>query len=262
MDSVRLDIPDVVRLAAVDSTNAEALRQAEASEARSLWIVAGEQSSGRGRAGRAWTSKPGNLYASLLLRPGCEAGQIYQLALVAGVAVMDAIEQASSVASGDRSAAAGLRLKWPNDIMIRRAKLGGILCESRLAANAGEHIAVIGIGINLAHHPLDLGREATDLATLGMQLPVDALLSYLTFNMQYWIQLWRRGQNFAAVREAWLERSGPIGAPMTVNTGHGPNAGAFAGLADNGALLLRDTDGAVVQYSFGDVALMPRANET
>ena len=129
------------------STNTEAFKRAAAGEAGPLWIMARRQTQGRGRSGRQWASEPGNLYASLLQRLACPQAVVHQLSLLAGVAVVEAI----GAAAGGRIA--GLRLKWPNDVLIGEAKCAGILPESQSAGAASEVVVVIGVGINLASHP-------------------------------------------------------------------------------------------------------------
>src|SRR5262245_60658958 len=113
---------NVVTFPTLDSTNAEALRRALAGEMGPLWIVAERQTGGRGRSGRSWLSEPGNLHASLLTVLPVSAPEAAQLSLVAGVAAVDAIRVAMSLPKDD-----ALRLKWPNDVLITRAKAGGIL---------------------------------------------------------------------------------------------------------------------------------------
>jgi BirA family biotin operon repressor/biotin-[acetyl-CoA-carboxylase] ligase len=235
----------------VGSTNREAFARAEAGEAGPLWIAARRQSAGRGRSGRRWASEPGNLYASLLVRLPCQPAVVPQLSLLAGIATVDAIRQA---AGGGPD---GLRLKWPNDVLIGPAKCAGILAES-LADQDGVTV-VVGIGINLAWHPADLGREATSLAAHGVKVAPDAMLVHLDAAMQQWLDVWQCGGGFARVRVAWLERAGPSGEPCTVNTGTERLAGAFVGLDAGGALRLRDRDGALRTVSFGDVSLVQAA---
>src|ERR1700680_2406864 len=144
------------------STNTEAFKRAAAGEAGPLWIMARRQTNGRGRSGRMWASEPGNLYASLLQRLACPQSVVHQLSLLAGVAAVEAI----AAAVGGRIN--GLRLKWPNDVLIGEAKCAGILPESQIGAGGSEVVVVIGIGINLASHPTGLGRSATHLAAHGV----------------------------------------------------------------------------------------------
>ena len=170
------------------STNTEAFRRAAAGEAGPLWIMARRQTQGRGRSGRQWASEPGNLYASLLQRLACPQAVVHQLSLLAGVAVIEAIE----AAAGRRIA--GLRLKWPNDVLIGEAKCAGILPESRSGGGSAEVVVVIGIGINLSSHPSGLGRAATDLAAQGVTVTPDAMLGVLAQAMQRWLGVWDGGR--------------------------------------------------------------------
>jgi len=240
----------------VGSTNTEAFRRAEAGERGPLWIVARRQTQGRGRSGRSWGSEPGNLYTSLLQTIACPASAVHQIALLAGVAVFDAIRTAAAGVHLE-----GLRLKWPNDVLIDQAKCVGILAECVSSPEGGTVTAVIGIGINTAWHPVDLGRPATHLAAHGLEVEPDAMLQALAVSMQRWIDAWQGGTGFAQVRAAWLERAGPIGEATTVDTGTERIGGTFLGLDADGALLLRDTHGRQRKVSYGDVTLVKPARE-
>lgn len=234
----------------VGSTNTEAFQRAHAGEAGPLWIMARRQTHGRGRSGRQWTSEVGNLHASLLQRIACPQGVVHQLSLLAGVATVDAIRAA---AAGTRIA--GLRLKWPNDVLIGAAKVAGILPESLSAGRSAEITTVIGIGINLAWHPADLGRAATHLAAHGVDIAPEAMLPLLATAMERWLGVWSCGGGFALVRAAWLERAGPVGESMTVNAGKEQIVGTFLDLDCDGALVLRDNNGLQRKLTFGDVTL-------
>jgi BirA family biotin operon repressor/biotin-[acetyl-CoA-carboxylase] ligase len=235
----------------VGSTNREAFERAEAGETGPLWIMARRQTAGRGRSGRQWASEPGNLYASLLARLACAPAVVPQLSLLAGVAVMDAIVHAAG------GPMAGLRLKWPNDVLIGQAKCAGILAES-ISGHDGV-VAVIGTGINLAWHPADLGRAATNLTEHGVRISPDDMLALLAPAVQHWLEVWQCGAGFAQVRAAWLERAGPAGESCTVNTGAERVEGTFLGLDAGGALLMQDQAGRQRTVAFGDVMLAPAA---
>jgi BirA family biotin operon repressor/biotin-[acetyl-CoA-carboxylase] ligase len=232
----------------VDSTNAEAMRRASAGETGPLWVVADTQSAGRGRSGRQWSSPPGNLHASLLLSLSSPSPKAYQLSLVAGVAVIDAIRAAVALPEG-----AGLRLKWPNDILIGPAKAGGILVES--STGPAGLMAVIGIGINLVAHPDLPERPATHLGAHGVAPDPETLLAAIAPAHAGWLEVWAEGRGFAAVREAWLARCGALGQRLSVNTGRETIEGTFCGVDADGALLLQDASGRERCFSFGDVAL-------
>lgn len=233
-------------MAEVDSTNAEALRQAAAGKRGPLWIVADVQSAGRGRAGRIWVSEPGNLHASLLVTLDTPAPKAYQLSLVAGVAVFDAIAAAMSPPPP------ALHLKWPNDILIGPDKAGGILIESTMAA--GGLAAVIGIGIDIASVPEGIGRPATYLAAYGGAPDPETLLGHIANAMDVRLREWDKGSGFASIRNAWLNRAHPLGERMSIDTGSERLSGTFGGLDEEGALLLETGTGAR-RFTFGDVTL-------
>jgi BirA family transcriptional regulator, biotin operon repressor / biotin---[acetyl-CoA-carboxylase] ligase len=242
----------------VGSTNAHAFALAEAGEAGPLWILAHRQTQGRGRSGRHWASEPGNFHASFLQKLPCPPRAVHQLSLLAGVAVVDAI-QAAAVAC--EAPVRGLRLKWPNDVLIDAAKCAGILAESQLRGAGCEVTAVIGIGINLAWHPGDLGRPATHLAAHGIALSAEALLPLVAQAMSRWLARWALGSGFAEVRRAWIARAGAVGEPCSIDTGKERIMGTFLDLDDDGALIMRDQNGLQRRLTFGDVTLTPAAAE-
>jgi len=246
--------PDrVVHLAETGSTNSEALRLASHGAASGTWVIADRQTAGRGRSGRSWQSEPGNFYASLILRDVFPLEKAAQLALVSGVAVHAAV----TAAAGENLQAANalLELKWPNDILLGRRKLGGILVESSVTGRNQGALAVVGIGLNLVHHPDLPGGMATDIFSVGASIAPLNFLPSLDGTMQEWSSKWASGVGFPAVREAWLARSLPPGVGLTVNSGRGAVRGVFAGLDPDGALLLTDETGALQTMTFGDVAL-------
>ena len=235
------------------STNAEAFKRAGAGEAGPLWIMARRQTQGRGRSGRQWASEPGNLYASLLQRLACPQSVVHQLSLLAGVATVEAIAAAAG------GAVPGLRLKWPNDVLIGEAKCAGILPESQMGAGGSEVVIVIGIGINLASHPEGLGRAATHLAAHGVTAGPEAMLGCLGEAIPRWLGVWDRGAGFPRVRAAWLRHGGSVGESVTVDTGRERIAGTFLDLDDSGALVLEDIEGRKRKLTFGDVTLTQAA---
>lgn len=235
----------------IDSTNAEALRLASLGEPGGLWLLAGEQRGGRGRAGRNWVSPPGNLYASLLLRPACSAAAAPQLSLLTALAAHEAIRAASS----DRLRPPILALKWPNDILLNGCKAGGILLESSGAARQPGFAVAIGIGLNVVHHPIDLARATAHLANATPSLDVPGLFQQLASTMAKWLGIWAEGANFGAVREAWQAASIRIGAPISVNINGAAIEGVFLGIDSTGALRLGSPaqDSPEMRITAGDV---------
>jgi BirA family biotin operon repressor/biotin-[acetyl-CoA-carboxylase] ligase len=148
-----------------------------------------------------------------------------------------------------------LRLKWPNDILIGTAKTGGILVESTTRGSGAERLAIIGIGLNLVSAPDDLPRAATFLSAHGLSLSPTRALCFLAEAMDGWLKTWNDAQGFARVRQAWLDRAGPLGEPLTVHTAQGIAAGRFAGLDEAGALLVAGSDGTERRFNYGDVMI-------
>ncbi len=240
-------------LEVVDSTNAEAMRRASVGEPPGLWIFAGLQRAGRGREGRDWVSKSGNLHASLILTPGCPLQTCAQLSLVAGLAALDAVRALTDAADGSL----GLALKWPNDLILEGGKLGGILLESNTAAKDGL-LVVIGTGLNLAFHPepgeID-GARATDLSEHGWTIAPRDALAALAWTTDEWLQIWDRGNNFGEVRRRWLERAYGLGEKISVKHGGNETCGLFDSLDENGALLLDCGNDGLKRITVGDVVL-------
>jgi BirA family biotin operon repressor/biotin-[acetyl-CoA-carboxylase] ligase len=254
MKSSGIDLPSGYRLVfldTVDSTNAEAIRRAGQGAAGGLWVWAASQKSGKGRAGRSWTSPPGNLYASLLIRPRVPVKTALQLSLLAGIAAHDAI---ASLGSGVGQSL-DIRLKWPNDILIGGAKLGGILLESTSGSHKDIPAIIIGTGINLANAPADLSRPVTTLKAAGVTASPRQAFAALSWTTAEWLARWRDGHAFDAIRAAWLERAQPVGGPISVKIGHDLLSGTFLGIDEAGALRLSLASGEERRITAGDVAI-------
>ena len=239
-----------IHIASCDSTNAEALRLVAHGERGPVWILSDIQTSGRGRSGRSWSSDPGNFFGSFLsVLPG-NPPRAYQISLVTGVAVAQAIQALMQNAAG-----LDLRLKWPNDILAGRSKIGGILVESTQVAGGGLAV-VIGIGLNLVSHPVDTAQKTDYLASFGAAPDAQAVLSELDHQIGRGLAIWSGRQGFAEIRSSWLRHSGPLGERLRINSGAGPVEGTYQGLDQDGALILTGDDGNQRIYSYGDVTLV------
>jgi BirA family biotin operon repressor/biotin-[acetyl-CoA-carboxylase] ligase len=220
----------------IGSTNDEAKRLARAGAPEGTLVWAAEQTAGRGRRGRSWASPPGNLYLSLVLRPGGPPGRAAQLGFVAALALGEALDQVT----GTRLA---LRFKWPNDILANGNKLAGILLESETDRSGAVDFLVIGTGVNLVSGPNAAEYPATSLAAEGLgTLPPEPLLEAFVRRFDRWASRWR-GEGFVPVREAWLTRASGIGQAILVRLERTTLAGRFVDLDENGALLLDAADG-------------------
>lgn len=241
---------DLVALESVDSTNAEAIRRAETGAPGGTLIWARTQTAGRGRRGRAWTSPPGNLYATLLLRPDSVPGVAGQLGFVAGLALRQAIVETMP-------GAGGTELKWPNDLVFEGRKLAGILLESRISNGRKLDWLAIGTGVNVASHPEDAERPATSLAAIGAPPTVPALLSAYGRAVAEWLPRWR-DEGFAPVRSAWLRHAAGRELVLQARLSDEVVEGRFADLDETGALVMELPDGATRRILAGEVFALPR----
>lgn len=206
-----------------------------------VWLRAERQTGGRGRLGRSWASPPGNLYASTLVRIRPSDPPAATLALVAAVALEETV---SAYAPGMAL------LKWPNDVLIHGAKVSGVLLER--AGNA----VVIGIGVNLAHHPTDIDRRATSLAVYNVAVAPEDFVETLAEAFARWVECWR-GQGVDAILRRWVAHAHPIGTPLNVRLPDGEAIdGLFDGLDPDGALILRLADGTRRAIHAADVFLL------
>lgn len=220
---------------AVGSTMEEARRALDQGEPGKLWIVARSQDAGRGRHGRQWGSPPGNLYASLLLTDPCEPALAPQLGFVTGLALHDAASRLLGPAAGV------LRLKWPNDLLLDKAKTSGLLLEGE--SRAGRLNVIIGCGVNIASCPSDTPYPATFLKALAPQASVEAMLEALSDAWAKRFAIWSQPGGFGPTRAAWLERAAFLGETITIRLPEGPVSGRFIGLDPIGRLELETEAG-------------------
>jgi len=225
------------------STNAEGLVLARAGERGPLWITAATQTAGRGRRGRAWVSKPGNLYATLLLTEPSPPAMAAQLSFVAALALHDAVAHCAP------QLGPALKVKWPNDLLLGLKKLAGILIEGE---NAPALTVVIGIGVNCAHHPDDTAFPATDLAVADALVSPEQMVVALAEAMDRRLTQWARGEGFATIRADWLKRAAGLGEMVRVRLPEREFSGLFQGLDDNGRLLVQQA-GVVTPVTAGEV---------
>jgi BirA family biotin operon repressor/biotin-[acetyl-CoA-carboxylase] ligase len=223
----------------IDSTNSEARRLAELGECGPIWLLADEQTDGRGRLGRGWVSEPGNLYATFLFSLSEKATAVHQISFVAALAVHDTV---ANLRPG-----LDARIKWPNDVLLAGAKFCGVLPE--VVGMAPLRVA-IGCGINIAHAPSGTPYPVT---ALGGNLGVDVVLAALDHHLKLRLRQWDEGGGFASIRGDWSVRALGMGESVTAKIGHEQREGIFRGLAVDGALILQEPGGGQVHVHAGEV---------
>lgn len=231
----------------VDSTNEEAKRLAREGAEDGTLVWARSQTAGRGRGGRSWASPPGNLYFSLVLRPGCAPARAAELAFVAALGVGNALGSVLPPLSE-------VRYKWPNDVLLNERKVAGILLETESAAGGELDWLVLGIGINLASHPEDTDYPATDLEyETGVKQDPPEVLAAFARHFLVWVNRWL-DEGFAPVRLAWKAQAMGIGARVRVRLPKETLRGKFVDLEPDGRLVLDlGRKGGVRRISAGDV---------
>ncbi len=224
----------------IDSTNLEARRLADTGECGPLWLVADEQTLGRGRLGRSWVSEPGNLYATFLFAIAQGPQAASQVSFVAALAVHDTVTKLRPELAP--------RIKWPNDVLIGGAKFCGVLPE--VVGENPTRIA-IGCGVNIAHAPEGTPYPVT---ALGADLAVATVLKELDANLTRRLAQWDEGRGFGATRTDWAARALGLGSAVTATSGARKITGTFEGLAADGALLLEEADGTRIPIHSGEVS--------
>jgi BirA family biotin operon repressor/biotin-[acetyl-CoA-carboxylase] ligase len=236
----------ILRFDSLESTNTEAANQARAGADEGLCVLALQQTAGRGRHGRTWTSeRDSGVYFSLILRPKLNAEYLPLITLMSGVAVYDALAEL------------GLKpdIKWVNDILVHDKKICGILAET---AETSKGLAVIvGIGINItsSNFPEELAAIATSIKTeIGRSIKLDEVVELLTRFITYFYDILRGENGPREIRKEWQRRSSYFsGKSVRVVLENETVTGVTDGLEPSGALRVRTGDGTIMSVQAGDV---------
>jgi BirA family transcriptional regulator, biotin operon repressor / biotin---[acetyl-CoA-carboxylase] ligase len=232
----------LVSFDSIGSTNAEGLARARAGEQGPLWLVTDQQTSGRGRRNREWISPRGNLAASVLEVIETQPAVAATLGFAAGVALAGTL----------RSFFVEAELKWPNDVLLRGAKLSGILLEAENLAE-GRMAVVTGIGVNVVGAPQDVPYAATSLADAGFALSARQVFARLSDHWADARRVWDHGQGMGELRSKWLSFAAGVGGPVTVQLGGRTVSGVFETIDDGGHLIVVTADGQRVPIASGEV---------
>jgi len=253
--------PKILRFESLPSTNTELARLASEGAEEGLAIVADEQTAGRGRLQRAWSSPKGaGLYFSILLRPEIPIDHWPLLTFMAALAVGDALNEAGGVTTD---------IKWPNDLLSGERKICGILAEA-IETPSGRAV-IVGIGINLtqAAFPADLTDVATSVSEASGQEPErEAILAALMRALSRWYSLLNEPGGREKIVAAWSGRSSyALGKLVQVSNGDDVWEGTTCGVEHDGALRLNTGNAEVKLVRAGDVYSIrssnhPRINES
>ena len=211
-------------------------------------VVAETQTAGRGRLGRYWLSPPGlGIYASVLLRPPLPPTELPQITLSTAVAVVRALTRAVGVTPG---------IKWPNDLILKGKKLGGILTEMETESDQIRYL-VVGMGLNV-NNP-DFPPELSGTATSLLQ-EEERRFSRLAI-LQAWLEEFEAlyteflDRGFPEILEEWKQYSVTLGKYVAVRQGPRQVEGLALEVAEDGALVLETARGEVVKVTSGEITV-------
>lgn len=237
----------------VDSTNTSLKKLADQGAADGTVVIAEEQTAGRGRLGRSWFSPAGkSITLSILLRPSLAPGNTPLFTLMTAAAIVRGIKNILPDIS--------VGIKWPNDLMINKRKVSGILTELKAEADL-LHYLIIGIGININSEEKDFPPELRNIATSlflennktkisRQQLLCEILQELDDAYRRYFLE------NPAFIIKEWKKFDITLGRKITVKTIKGTFIGTAVDLAADGSLILEEVGGKKRQFQAGEVTLV------
>ena len=232
----------------IESANDTAKILGAQGAAEGAMVVAETQTAGRGRLGRYWLSPPGlGIYVSLLLRPPLPPNELPQITLSTAVSVVRALTRAVGVTPG---------IKWPNDLILKGKKLGGILTEMETESDQIRYLVVgMGLNVNNPDFPPELGGRATSLLREeGHSFP---RLTILKAWLEEFETLYKQflAQGFPGILEEWKQHSVTLGKYVAVRQGPRQIEGLAMEITAEGALVLETAWGEEVKVTSGEITL-------
>ncbi len=234
----------------IDSTNTRAKQLAAQGAPHGTVLIADSQTGGRGRMGRSFHSPGGSgIYLSVILRPGCHASKLMHLTCATGVAMCNAVESACGIRPG---------IKWTNDLVFGKRKLGGILTELSLDAKGNADFAVVGIGINCSQKAEDFPEEIRSIAT-SLLLETGNAVSRSCVIAGMLVQLEGMSRKLLDEKEQLMARYRrdciTVGQEISLVCADAVRHGTAVGVDSEGALLVRFPDGHTEAVSSGEVSV-------
>lgn len=233
----------------IDSTNLQAVRDAESGCGQGTLVAADMQTAGRGRRGRDWSSPAGvNAYFTLLLRPEYGSDCAPMVTLVMALAVAEGIRAVCGAAAG---------IKWPNDIVVDGRKVCGILTEMSVERGVIRHV-VVGAGINVNRQSFlpEIAETALSLEqACGKRISRAALVADVMKAFEDYYDDFEREQSFAGLQERYNGLLVNRGREVRVLDPKGEYRGVSRGVNEKGALLVELSDGGVNEVYAGEVSV-------
>ena len=233
------------------STNDDLKRLARQGAPHGTVLIADRQHGGHGRLGRSFHSPGGvGIYFSLLLRPDCAPGELMHLTCATAVAMCDAVEKATGLRPG---------IKWTNDLVYEKRKLGGILTELGLSPRGGVDHAIIGIGINCCQRREDFPEGIRDIAA-SLSMVTEKEIDRAAVAAAMMEALWRMDEGLLADKAAMLRQYRKscitIGQEVSLlRVGEEVRHGKAVDMDETGALIVEFADGHRETVNSGEVSV-------
>ena len=257
IDTILANLPDtfpwknkIHHFDVIDSTNTRAKKMAAEGAPHGTVLIADQQTGGRGRLGRSFHSPAGSgIYLSVILRPQCHASELMHLTCATGAAMCDAVESACGIRPG---------IKWTNDLVFQKRKLGGILTELSLTAEGNVAYAVVGIGINCTQSEMDFPEDIRPIAT-SLRLCAKDPIDRRKVIAAMLIQLENMSQSLLTRKEQIMNRYRrdciTVGQEISVIAGENVRYGTALSVDEDGALVVRFSDGHTEAVGSGEVSI-------
>lgn len=240
---------NVVFFDRTDSTNIQARRLADQGAPHGTLVVAEHQEGGRGRRGRAWVSPKGSgIWMSILLRPQIESVSASMLTLIAALAVGKGIREATGIETG---------IKWPNDLVLNRKKICGILTEMSTEMTEIQYVIVgPGINVNTEDFPEEIRKIATSLCMeTGKKYRRSPMIGKIMEALEEYYGIFEKTQDMSGLMEEYNRSLVNFGQEVCVLAPSGEFRGISEGINREGALLVKREDGTVEEVISGEVSV-------
>jgi BirA family biotin operon repressor/biotin-[acetyl-CoA-carboxylase] ligase len=241
---------DIAYFKETDSTNSRAKDLAAGHAPEGTLVLAERQASGRGRKGRSWFSPAGHgIYASLILRPSMSPSEAPRITLMTAVAMAETLLSLTQLPA---------KIKWPNDILVNGKKIAGILTEISLEMDSVDFV-IVGLGLNvntpLESFPQEIKGKATSvLIESGKWFSrIGIIRAYLQYYEMYYEMLRKSG--FHPIIERWKELTNVLGQRAMVEVMGRKYFGEVIDVDNDGALIIKDSDGTSQRILSGDLHL-------
>lgn len=227
----------------VSSTNSEIKKIYEAKSFKdSLALLSNFQLNGKGRSKNKWISKPGDFTASYLLNEHFSIPNLGQLNIVSSVAILKALKCLYKNVI--------FKLKWPNDIIVDRKKIGGILLESKIHRNNVEFL-IIGLGLNIFSSPTDIKYKTAKITDYSNNINNKYLFKLIGNWLIKYINKFKK-KGFNSFREEWIKNAIDIGQFIKIKVNKKNYYGKFLKIDTQGSLILQ-VKNVTMKFSYGEI---------